>query len=56
MSASVTFIKKVAASDMQLAATCLPHMEKIFQRFREWKLNSYGSCYTGGYAELRTSF
>ena len=40
MSAPVTFVKKVAASDIQLAAICESHMKKILSAFRWWELNS----------------
>lgn len=36
MSVSMTFVKKVAASDIELAATCLKTMIKIFFDFGCW--------------------
>ena len=51
MSAPVTFTKKVAASDMKLAATCERHIKKIFSAFRRWELNPRNSQKVGSDSE-----
>ena len=51
MSAPVTFTKKVAASDMKLAATCLSHMKKIFLAFWRWELHPRNSQKVGNTSE-----